>query len=58
MAQLRHVLSAVWSEKAAIENQKNIFFALKIFQVYFSPVEIWSVKIGAGLLSSALLILE
>ena len=50
LAQLRHVPSAVGSEKAAIENQEDILLCLEICEINFVSVEIGQREIWCGLI--------
>ena len=54
VAQLRHMLLAEWSDKAAIENQKNVLFVFEIreadlifFEIYQCEVGGWGVEFDA-----------
>jgi hypothetical protein len=54
VAQLRHVLLVEWSDKTAIENQKNVLIFLEIRETNFVSFEIrqcevwgWGVEFDA-----------
>jgi len=42
------MLFAVGSEKAAIENQKQVLFAKKICKADLIPIKIWQCEIWSG----------